>query len=124
MGFGQPPAAQPFQPHVPPPAPAKAEQALAIDVEGLLIPIRSGASIDLGSEPALGGRGSGVRGDIVEHPNRPGVLGLRNTGETGWSAHLRDGRTQQIERDQNVRMAAGVKLDFGGGLVGTVVARG
>lgn len=118
------PAASYTQPAPPPPPPPVTEQALNIDIDGLTIPVRAGATIDLSAEPALAGRGSAARGDVVPHPSRAGVLGLRNSGSGVWTAHLRDGRTQQIDRDQNVRLAAGVRIDFGGGVIGNVVARG
>lgn len=130
---GFPAAAPPvFPPMAPPAAPQPAAapppearpQELAIDVDGLLIPVRAGGGIDLGAEPALGGRGAGVKGSVVAHPSRPGILGLRNSGDIGWTAHLRDGSTQRIERDQNVRLAPGVRIDFGDGLFANVVARG
>lgn len=107
----------------PPPEPAS-EAPLELDIEGLLIPVRAGVTLDLGAEPALRGRGQSVRGRIVPHPSRAGVLGLRNAGECPWTAFLRDGRAQAIGRDQNVRMAAGMRIDFGDGLIGTVAARG
>jgi RsiW-degrading membrane proteinase PrsW (M82 family) len=103
--------------------PAGSEQPLQLEIAGLAIPLRPGIAIDLGAEPALAGRGQGVRGEVVPHPSRPGVLGLRNGSDGEWTAQLRDGRTQQIGRDQNVRLAAGVSLDFGGGLTGNVGPR-
>ena len=116
-------APQPHAVPLAPPAPAAAEPPLQIDVDGVAIPLREGLRIDLGGEPALGGRGQGVRGDIVPHPRRPGVLGIRNAGESAWTAHLRDGRDQPIDKSQNVRLAPGVCIDFGDGLVGEVKAR-
>jgi RsiW-degrading membrane proteinase PrsW (M82 family) len=104
-----------------PPQALAAAEALALDVEGLTIPLRSGGIVDLGSEPALGGRGAGVTGAIVAHPSRANVLGLRNAGGGPWTARLRDGSQQVIDRDQNIRLAVGVQIDFGGGLTGRVV---
>lgn len=128
-----PPPAPVFPPPIAPPSDVteasassvtSGEQPLSLEIDGLLIPIRAGEAVDFSAEPALGGRGAGARGDVVPHPTRPGVLGLRNSGEDAWTAHLRDGRAQQIDRDQNVRLAPGVRIDFGGGLIGAVVARG
>ncbi len=116
------PAPPPFAASPPPPVVA-VEQPLLIDIAGVAIPMREGQQLDLGAEPALDGKGEGVRGEIVPHPRRPGVLGLRNAGDTPWTAHLRDGREQQIDKSQNVRLAPGVRIDFGGGLVGEVKAR-
>ena len=135
-----PPMPTPARPGGPAPAPKAAPAAapappaaprarvdnrpLVLDVEGLTIPLRGGASLDLGAEPALGGRGSGVRGDVVPHPTKANVLGLRNSGETAWTARLRDGSQQMIEKGQNIRLAAGVQIDFGGTLSGRVMAVG
>lgn len=109
-----------FQP-APSPVPT-AGQALVLDIDGFLIPLRAGGRLDPGAEPALGGRGAGVLGEVVEHPSRPGVLGLRNIGGGAWSARLRDGGVQTIEHSQNLRLAPGVVLDLGQGLTGAVRA--
>ena len=131
----RPPAPAPapapaLAPAAAPQAPAAAPRSradnrpLALDVEGLVIPLRGGGALDLAAEPALGGRGSGVRGLIVPHPTKANVLGLKNTGDTAWTARLRDGSQQMIEQGQNIRLAAGVQIDFGGSLAGRVVAVG
>lgn len=129
-----PASAAPVAPASPQAAPAATPAAapraradnrpLVLDIEGLTIPLRGGGSLDLGGEPALGGRGSGVRGQIVPHPTKANVLGLKNTGDTAWTARLRDGSQQMIETGQNIRLAAGVQIDFGGALSGRVVAVG
>lgn len=120
------PVAAPAAPRVmapPPVAPvAAATTAMALDIDGLQIPLRANGVIDLSAEPALGGRGAGVTGMVVPHPTRADVLGLRNTGSVGWTARLRDGSQQQIDRDQNIRLAPGVSIAFGDGLFGAVVA--
>jgi hypothetical protein len=120
------PVPQAYAPQMPPqPAPAPAvEQSLVLDIAGLIMPLRADSSLAFADEPALGGMGADVRGSVVPHPTRPGVLGLRNSGASGWTATLRDGQVQRIERDQNIRLAPGVRIDFGQGLVGNVVARG
>lgn len=111
-------------PPAPPPPPPAAEGPLSLDVAGLVMPLRADTDLVFADEPALGGVGAGVRGAVVPHPSRPGVLGLRNAGVGGWTATLRDGQVQRIERDQNIRLAAGVSIDFGDGLIGRVVAAG
>lgn len=111
-------------PAAPQAATAVANEALALDIDGFIIPLRSGARIDLGAEPALGGRGAGVVGEVVAHPTRPGVLGLRNGGAGAWTARLRDGAVQSIEQNQNIRLAAGVVIAFDHGTVATVRAVG
>lgn len=125
-------AAKPAPQHVPPTMPQAAApvaqaapataavEALVLDIDGFVLPLREGARIDLGAEPALGGRGAGVVGEVVGHPTRPGVLGLRNSGAGVWTARLRDGGVQTIEQNQNVRLAAGVVLAFDPTIVANV----
>jgi RsiW-degrading membrane proteinase PrsW (M82 family) len=119
-----PPAAPAYVPPTPPAPAAAVEQPIALEVEGLTIPLRAGGTMDLGLEPALGGRGSGTVATIVPHPTRANVLGLRNVGQSAWTARLRDGSQQIIERDQNIRLAPGVHIDFGSGIAGRVVPLG
>ena len=119
-----PPTYAPPPPTFAPPPPVATELPLALEVEGLMIPLRGGGTIDLGAEPALGGRGTGILGAIVPHPTRANVLGLRNGGGTAWTARLRDGSQQVIERDQNIRLAPGVQIEFGNTLSGRVVTVG
>lgn len=107
-----------------PVAPAAAGQALLLDIDGFVVPLREAGRLDLGSEPALAGRGAGVLGEVVAHPTRPGVLGLRNTGGNAWTARLRDGGVQTIEPSQNVRLAPGVIIAFSAGVNGAVRSAG
>jgi RsiW-degrading membrane proteinase PrsW (M82 family) len=116
-----PPAAPPA-PVPPAPRGRAAEGPLSLDVDGVMIPLRGGGKLDLGAEPALAGRGVGVSGEIVPHPTKAKVLGLRNTGAAPWTARLRDGSQQMVEKGQNIRLAAGVQIDFGAALAGRVVA--
>jgi len=116
--------AKPTAVKTPAPVAAKAEGPIALNVNGVMIPLRGGESIDLGDEPALQGKGDGISGAIVPHPTRANVLGLRNTGQASWTANLRDGSQQMIENGQNIRLAPGVSIDFGNGLIGAVQALG
>jgi len=107
-----------------PVAGAPAAEVIALDVDGMMMPLRAGGIVDLAAEPALGGRGTGVKGSIISHPTRANVLGLRNDGTASWSAVLRDGSTQMIAHDQSIRLAAGVRIQFADGLSGAVVKVG
>jgi hypothetical protein len=89
-----------------------------------MLPLRPGGRVDLAAEPALGGRGAGIIGLVIPHPTRANVLGLRNDGPVPWTAQLRDGSRQMIERDQSIRLAPGVAITFGDGLGGAVVKLG
>ena len=99
-------------------------EVIALDIDGMMMPLRAGGTVDLAAEPALGGRGAGVKGSIISHPTRANVLGLRNDGTASWSAVLRDGSTQMIAHDQSIRLAAGVRIQFADGLSGAVVKVG
>ena len=116
-----PPRVAPVAPQA---TPTSTEGPLALDLDGLLLPLRSGSALDLSIEPALAGRGAGILGQIVPHPTRANVLGLQNAGDKTWTARLRDGSQQMIEKNQNIRLAPGVQIDFGGGLTGRVVPAG
>jgi len=118
--YPAPPAYAPQQPVAPSPAAPAANQALVLDIDGFVIPLRAANRIDLAAEPALGGRGAGVIGEVVAHPTRPGVLGLRNAGVGLWTARLRDGGTQTIEPNQNVRLAPGIVIAFGADVIGAI----
>jgi RsiW-degrading membrane proteinase PrsW (M82 family) len=127
-----PPPPQPSGGFPPPaeanPAPAQLPSAmpmpaLVLDVGAGQLPLSAGATIDLGAQPLLAERGSGVRAEVVPHPSRPGVLGLRNSGERPWLAHLQGGRLQPIAPNQNVRLAPGLRIDFGEGVVATIKER-
>lgn len=126
QAFTPPPQPIPQPAPIPQPTPAApapaagAEQVLGLDIDGLVIPLRAGSRVDPAGEPALAGRGAGVIGEVVAHPSRPGVLGLRNAGAGLWTARLRDGGVQTIEANQNVRLAPGVVIAFSQDLVGAV----
>ncbi|MGQ0660773.1 PrsW family intramembrane metalloprotease [Sphingosinicella sp.] len=110
-------------PQAAPDAAAPAE-VLMLNIDGMMLPLRAGGRLDLAAEPALGGRGAGILGSIIPHPTRANVLGLKNEGATGWKAKLRDGSMQMIEREQSIRLAAGVEISFVDGLRGAVVKLG
>ncbi|MGD1954811.1 MAG: PrsW family intramembrane metalloprotease [Sphingomonadales bacterium] len=94
-------------------APASKEKPIALAIGDLQIALGAGATLDLSNEPALGGKGAGVLGEGTQHPTRPDVLGLKNTGTAEWTATLRDGSTTTIESGRNLRLAPGVKVSFG-----------
>jgi len=119
-----PAAAPAAAPPAAPVAGAAVAQVIALDVDGMMMPLRAGGVVDLAAEPALGGRGAGVKGSIISHPTRANVLGLRNDGTAAWSAVLRDGSTQMIAHDQSIRLAEGVRIQFADGLSGAVVKIG
>lgn len=95
--------------------------AMALAVAGVNVPLRAGAIIDLSTIPALGERGRGLVGEVSVHPRNPGVIGLKNLGTATWYARLRDGSVQPVEPQRNVRLAAGITIDFGGGIQGAIV---
>jgi len=89
--------------------------------EHATVPIKMGQSLDFASIPSIGSRANGVLAEVTQHPTRPDVLGLKNLGPATWTAHLRDGSSQRIVPERNIRLAEGVTIDFGGGLVAEVM---
>lgn len=123
-----PPAASaPPPPPRPAPAPraaAEAEKPVMMQVDGVSFPLRAGENLGFADDPRLAGKAAGVEAAVVAHPTKPNVVGLRNAGQGAWTARLRDGSKQVIEHNQNIRLAPTVQVDFGNGLVGTVVEVG
>jgi serine/threonine protein kinase len=54
-----------------------------------------------------------VLGEVQQHPTRPGVWGLRNTGTTNWRVRLAGGSEQQVEPGRSVGLVPGTELQFG-----------
>jgi hypothetical protein len=121
--LARPPEAAP-PPQAAPPASSVPAEVLMLNIDGMILPLRAGGRLDLAAEPALGGRGAGILGSIIPHPTRANVLGLKNEGAAAWQAKLRDGSMQSIEREQSIRLAAGVEITFAAGLHGAVVKIG
>ena len=95
---------------------------LMLAIENLRLPLRSGGILDLSNEPSLSGRGQGVKAEVTRHPTNHDVLGLKNLGTATWYARLRDDTIRSVEAQRSLRIAAGVSIDFGGGLVAQIVA--
>ncbi|GEM_PF-2717693 len=111
----------------PAPAPSAApavEKPVMLQVDGVSFPLRAGENLGFADDPRLAEKAAGVEAAVVAHPTKPNVVGLRNAGQTAWTARLRDGSKQVIEHNQNIRLAPTVQVDFGNGLVGTVVEVG
>jgi RsiW-degrading membrane proteinase PrsW (M82 family) len=127
--YAPPPYAPPPPPVAPPPIPAEAAvaappvpQGLALAIDAMRLPLRSGDVLELAAEPGLAGRAPGLRAEVTQHPTKPDVLGLKNLGPTSWYATLRDNTVQPVEPQRSLRLAAGVRIDFGGGVVAQIVA--
>jgi len=119
----QPPMPQPMQhPMQNSPGQAYAPTQFILDVAGVRMPLQDGGLLDMGAQPALAGRGAGIKAMVTRHPTNPNVLGLKNLGEMAWYAQLRDNTVQPIEAQRNLRLAAGMTIDFGAGLIGQVMA--
>jgi RsiW-degrading membrane proteinase PrsW (M82 family) len=119
---GFPPAAP-----MPPPIPGAAAsalmpQGLVLAIDMLRLGLHSGSVLDLAAEPGLAGRAQGLRAEVTQHPTKPDVLGLKNLGATSWYATLRDNTVQPVPPQRSLRLAAGVSIDFGGGVVAQIVA--
>ena len=47
------------------------------------------------------------------HPTDPSLLGLKNLAQFPWNADMPGGAEKSVEPGKNVRVAKGVKIDFG-----------
>jgi hypothetical protein len=54
-----------------------------------------------------------VIGEVVAHPTRQGLLGLRNRGDVTWEAVLADGETHEVEPGRSIRLEDGATIDLG-----------
>jgi hypothetical protein len=53
-----------------------------------------------------------VLGEVVAHPKRAELLGLRNLTDTPWQAVLADGETHEVEPGRSVRLEPGATIDL------------
>lgn len=54
-----------------------------------------------------------VVGRVEQHPQRPGVWGLRNTSTQTWQVAAPDDESRAVEPGRAVGLVAGTKIDFG-----------
>jgi len=52
-------------------------------------------------------------GDIVRHPSKPSVLGIRNASEQTWHMIKASGSTQDVVPNTSVQLVPGTSIDFG-----------
>ena len=55
----------------------------------------------------------GAVAEVTTHPTDPTLLGLKNLAQLPWSVHMPDGAGKSVEPGKSVRIATGVKIDFG-----------
>lgn len=58
---------------------------------------------------------------VIVNKKDPTKVGLRNEGDTIWTAILPDGSTKTRAKGDVVPISKGIKIDFGSGSVGTIV---
>ncbi|MGB7242867.1 MAG: PrsW family glutamic-type intramembrane protease [Sulfitobacter sp.] len=80
----------------------------------------AGEAVDFGPLADQGQQPSDLSAEVTRHPTRADVIGLKNTGARKWTAILRDGKRMELETGRNIRLAAGVQIDFGAGPIATV----
>ncbi len=54
-----------------------------------------------------------VVGDVVQHPRRPGLWGLRNRGPAAWQVTSPDGEVHHVDTGRSTGLVPGARLDFG-----------
>lgn len=52
-------------------------------------------------------------GEVVAHPSRPNLWGLRNVGSAPWRATGPDGAEQEVPHGRTVGLVLGTSIDFG-----------
>lgn len=114
----KPSAPAPIKPQVATPVPPA---QLRLVFSNATVPVILNQTLDLTSIPELGDAARDIRAKVTQHPTRPDVLGLKNLGAEAWTATLRDASQQRIVPERNIRLANGVKIDFGNGLVAEVM---
>lgn len=55
----------------------------------------------------------GVVAEVVSHPSRPDLWGLRNHTTTAWTATGPDGTTQEVPPERSVGLQIGTRINFG-----------
>lgn len=110
------------EPAAPNAAAGQNAQQLRLVFENLTLPISVNQTLDLSNMAELNEGEGDIRAEVSQHPTRPDVLGLKNIGTSPWTATLRDGTEQGIAPQRNIRLARGVKINFGHGLVAEVQA--
>jgi hypothetical protein len=51
--------------------------------------------------------------EVVSHPSRPDLWGLRNLTERTWKATAPDGSAQEVPPGRSLGLVVGTKIDFG-----------
>ncbi len=101
-----------------------AAPAVASSAGGMVLQFATGGvAVRMGEPLDLSTYAPGVQAEVTQHPTRKEVLGLKNTAAAEWTVTLRDGSRQAVGQGRNIRLAVGVRIDFGGGLVAEVVSR-
>ena len=53
-------------------------------------------------------------GTVVEHPERPGLLGLRNDGDSTWAATLPSGDEREVAPGRSIRLSPDTTIAVAG----------
>jgi len=98
---------------VPPASPtAKADYYLCI--RGRRLPLSIGIRLDTNDVSGLETtERDGAVAEVTAHPKKPELLGLRNLSSRPWKVTMPDGTVKDVAPSQNMRLAAGVAVEFG-----------
>ena len=94
------------------------------------VPLPSPLRLDLGHQVLVLNRGTrlarhhlhldydfeSVLGEVVPHPSRPGVFGLRNVSGDVWATEIPGGGRRELRSGQAVGLIRGTRLELGHGL--------
>ncbi len=88
-------------------------------LDGVNFELRAGQSVDFKARlPGL----PGLAADVTTHPTNPSLLGLRNLGAVAWKVTMPNLSIQSVEAQRNVRLVAGMRIEFSPGTTGHIAA--
>ncbi len=86
-------------------------------LDGLNFELRAGQAVDFkGRLPGL----QGLAAEVTTHPTNPTMLGLRNLGSAAWQVTMPNLSVQSVDPQRNVRLVAGMRIEFSTGTIGHV----
>lgn len=84
-----------------------------LSIQQRVIPLGLGRQIPSREIPGLGSQSHGVVAEVTSHPQDPHKLGLKNCSYQVWSVTFPDGRQTNIDSGKSIKLAIGMRINFG-----------
>lgn len=84
-----------------------------LQIGSKLFTLTNGAELTADGLPELGAAGQAFA-RVSAHPQHTEILGLENQTKGRWTARTNSGEIRPVEPGQRLKLAAGVRIDFGG----------